>query len=237
MLKDLTEKIGSDLSKRWRDGRVKLDRFHACTPRIDEPSPTCNQLSAAIRSSNGDRYGIGERLPIVCDRARPHINRWRERERAIDTKRVDRPLILERRSWIGRRTSMDGIGPIPRPKFSIEPRSNKVRFRGWLREDGGRGRRIARNGDCRERGNQRRRPRFATNNLWLKLFRSPSPPADTPWPTTSAVTRGPRFQSRTADVLVLVLLVFGTGEGGHSRGDFVSFSVKKSRYPINPRGK
>ena len=79
-LKDLTEKIGSDLSKRWRDGRVKLDRFHACTPRIDEPSPTCNQLSAAIRSSNGDRYGIGERLPIVCDRARPHINRWRERE-------------------------------------------------------------------------------------------------------------------------------------------------------------
>lgn len=160
-----------------------------------------------------------------------------ERERAIDTKRVDRPLILERRSWIGRRTSMDGIGPIPRPKFSIEPRSNKVRFRGWLREDGGRGRRIARNGDCRERGNQRRRPRFATNNLWLKLFRSPSPPADTPWPTTSAVTRGPRFQSRTADVLVLVLLVFGTGEGGHSRGDFVSFSVKKSRYPINPRGK
>lgn len=80
MLKDLTEKIGSDLSKRWRDGRVKLDRFHACTPRIDERGPTCNQLSAAIRSSNGDRYGIGERLPIVCDRARPHINRWRERK-------------------------------------------------------------------------------------------------------------------------------------------------------------
>lgn len=98
-----------------------------------------------------------------------------------------------------------------------------------------------RNGDCRERGNQRRRPRFATNNLWLKLFRSPSPPADTPWPTTSAVTRGPRFQSRTADVLVLVLLVFRTGEGGHSRGA-LSLSllffceywwttlVKKSRY-------
>lgn len=31
-LKDLTEKIGSDLSKRWRDGRVKLDR--ARVPRV-----------------------------------------------------------------------------------------------------------------------------------------------------------------------------------------------------------
>lgn len=45
------------------------------------PGPTCNQLSAAIRSSNGDRYGIGERLPIVCDRARRIlIDGERERE-------------------------------------------------------------------------------------------------------------------------------------------------------------
>lgn len=215
--------------------------FHACTPRIDEPGPTCNQLSAAIRSSNGDRYGIGERLPIVCDRVRRILiggEREREREGAIDTtRRVDRPLI-ERRTWTRRRTSMDGIGPIPRSKFSSSQGRAKFGFvDGWGKLEGEGGR----NGDCRERGNQRRRPRFATNNLWLKLFRSPSPPADTPWPTTSAVTRGQRFQSRTADVLVLVLLVFRTGEGGHSRGA-LSLSllffceywwttlVKKSRY-------
>lgn len=212
--------------------------FHACTPRIDEPGPTCNQLSAAIRSSNGDRYGIGERLPIVCDRVRRIlIGGERERERRSDRYNAPRRSSFDREKDLDSE-SMDGIGPIPRSKFSSSQGRAKFGFvGGWGKLEGEGGR----NGDCRERGNQRRRPRFATNNLWLKLFRSPSPPADTPWPTTSAVTRGPRFQSRTADVLVLVLLVFRTGEGGHSRGA-LSLSllffceywwttlVKKSRY-------
>lgn len=143
---------------------MKLDRARVprgSTSRM--PGPTCNQLSAAIRSSNGDRYGIGERLPIVCDRARRIlIDGERERERSTGG------LGLEGGN---RRMELDRS----RGRSFHRPRPDKVRFCRWLREDGGRGRKIARNGDCRERGNQRRRPRFATNNLWLKLFRSPSP--------------------------------------------------------------
>lgn len=215
--------------------------FHACTPRIDEPGPTCNQLSAAIRSSNGDRYGIGERLPIVCDRVRRIlIGREREREKERSIQRAA-SIVLWSREGLGlgggrRWMELDRSRDRSFHRAKVEQSSVLSMVEGSWR---------AREEEMgiveRESGNQRRRPRFATNNLWLKLFRSPSPPADTPWPTTSAVTRGQRFQSRTADVLVLVLLVFRTGEGGHSRGA-LSLSllffceywwttlVKKSRY-------
>lgn len=102
-LKDLTEKTGRSFERlrmqRPSETRSCAGSTRRRTPRTRMPvTNACNQLSAAIRSSNGDSYGIGERLRIVCDRARRILiggQRGGEREREERASRLSPEIEID----------------------------------------------------------------------------------------------------------------------------------------------